>query len=93
MQARHRAQPIIGASAPHPVAQGLRALAVHVLVRAAKDATSSDPWERALALEWLNSDDGRAMAQALGLHWPASARPLTTSDLRVPARYTYFEGD
>lgn len=93
MQVRHRGQTVTGQSGPHPIARGLRALAVHVLVRAAKDATSSDPWERALALEWLNSDDGRAMARYLGLHWPSAKRILTTEDLRVPARYTYFEGD
>lgn len=93
MQARHRGQPLTGRSGPHPIVRGLRALAVHVLVRAAKDATGSDPWERALALEWLNSDDGRAIARDLGLHWPGTKRILTTEDLRVPARYTYFEGD
>lgn len=92
MQAKHRGQPLTGHSGPEPVAMNIRALAVHVLVRAAKDATSSDPWECALALEWLNSDDGRAMAEVLGLHWPAQGRELTAEDLRVPARYTYFEG-
>ena len=92
MQVRHRGQPLTGHSGPEPVAMNLRALAVHVLVRAAKDATSSDPWDRELALEWLNSEEGRAMAEALGLRWPALDRELTTEDLRVPARYTYFEG-
>lgn len=93
MQVRHRGQSVTGRSSQHPVAINLRALAVHVLVRAAKDAMSSDPWERALALEWLNSDDGRAMARDLGLRWPGTKRILTTEDLSVPARYTYFEGD
>lgn len=93
MQAKHRGQPLTGVSSPHPIARGLRALAVHVLVRAAKDATSSDPWECQLALEWLNSDEGRAIARCLGLHWPGAKRRLTAEDLSVPARYTYFEGD
>ncbi len=82
-----------GVCSPHPIAVNLRALAIHVLVRAAKDATGDDPWQRTLALEWLNSDEGRSMAQALGLYWPSTKRTLTTEDLRVPARYTYFEGD
>jgi len=94
MQAyRNRGQALTGHSGPHPSAGGLRALAIQVLVQAAKDATASDPWQRQLALEWLNSDCGRGLAEALGLQWPARAKLVTADSLRVPVRHTYFRGD
>lgn len=89
MQARHRGQVIIGRQGPHPIDVCLRALAAYVLVRATKDATSSDPREQADALAWLNSDEGRAMARALGVFWK---QPLTAVDLQRRERNVYMRG-
>lgn len=90
MQARHRAQVFTGHSGPPPVDAGWRSLAVHVLVRAAKDVMGTDPWEQERALDWLNSTEGRDVARALGVHWD---RPLTVDDLRKRERNVYFRGD
>lgn len=90
MQARHRGQPLTGHSGPAPLALAWYSLAVHILVRAARDAMSRDPWEQERALAWLNSDEGRAMARTLGVSWRGL---LTADDLRARERNVYFRGD
>ena len=89
MQTRHRGQPLTGRSGPEPIIINLRALAIHILVRAAKDATGSDPYERTHALYWLNSEEGRGIAQVLGVNL---AGGVTVDDLRSRERNTYFRG-
>lgn len=90
MQARHRGQqPDVGHGGPEPTAHVWRTLAVHVLVLAARDAVSQHPLEQADALAWLNSDEGRAMARALGVFW---RQPLTPVDLQEVKRNAYFRG-
>lgn len=89
MQTRHRGQPLTGHSDPEPITINLRALAIHILVRAARDATGNDPYERAHALRWLNSEEGRGVAQALGV---CLGPELTVGDLNTRERNTYFRG-
>lgn len=90
MSTRHRGQPLICHGGPSPEARGLRILITHILIRAAKDATGRDPREQDEALDWLNSEEGRDIAQALGVHWTGD---ITAEDLRTRERYVYFRGD
>lgn len=88
MQAEHRGQPLTGHSGPEPITINLRTLAIHILVRAARDATGNDPYERIHALRWLNSEEGRGVAHAVGVR----LGQLTVDDLRTRTRNVYFQG-
>lgn len=93
MQVKHRGRSITGHAEVHPAAQGLRALAASVLARAACDVAGRDPWLSEDALGWLNSEEGRAIAAAFGLLWPAKRRQITADDLRARQRNIYMRGD
>lgn len=67
-----------------------RVLAAHVLVRAACDATSNDPTQQQEALDWLNSESGRAVFDIFGLRITGA---ISAADLRVIKRNVYFNGN
>ena len=67
-----------------------RNLAVHVVVRAAIDAASSNERHKQEALDWLNSQEGRSIIAIFGLIVPGAISP---QDLRVPTRNVYFNGN
>lgn len=66
-----------------------RNLAVHVVVRAAIDAASSNERHKQEALNWLNSQEGRAIIGIFGLIVPGAIR---AEDLKVGKRNVYFNG-
>jgi len=90
---RTRSQSPIGPTEHDPVHVNLRQLAAQTLLQAVRDAKGHRPRLRDAALGWLNSDDGRAMATALGLRWGQAEEPITVESLPSRARHTYFRGD
>lgn len=66
-----------------------KTLAAHVLIRAAVDATGTNETEQQEALNWLNSQEGRAVLGIFGLIVPGAIR---AEDLKVGKRNVYFNG-
>lgn len=66
-----------------------KTLAAHVLIRATIDATGTNEKEQQEALNWLNSQEGRAVLGIFGLIVPGVIR---AEDLRVQKRHIYFSG-
>lgn len=66
-----------------------KTLAAHVLIRAAVDATGTNETEQQEALNWLNSQEGRAIIGIFGLIVPGAIR---AEDLKVGKRNVYFNG-
>lgn len=66
-----------------------KTLAANVIVRATIDATSSNERHKQEALNWLNSQEGRALIGIFGLIVPGA---IKAEDLRIGKRNVYFNG-
>ena len=72
--------------------ENIRQLAIQLLVQAVRDAKGRQPQLQEAALRWLNSDEGREIAVALGLRWAASGKEITADCLHGQRRNSYFRG-
>lgn len=86
-----RATAVVGPSGDQFV-HNIRQLAIQLLVQAVRDVKGREPHLQQAALRWLNSDDARELALALGLRWAASGKKITADALAPARRNTYFRG-
>lgn len=84
-----KGEPVTGRTA---TIDGVVMLAIQTLVQAVRDARGRCPREAGDALAWLNSEDGRELAEALGMTRWAKKRQITRDDLPTRVRNTYFGG-
>lgn len=91
IQRTPRTAPMVGPGGDHFV-ENIRQLAIQLLVQAVRDVKGRQPQLQEAALRWLNSDEGREIAVALGLRWAASGKEITADCLRGQRRNSYFRG-
>lgn len=86
-----RAAAVVGPSGDH-FFRNIRLLAIQLLVQAVRDVKGTEPQLQQAALRWLNSEEAREIALALGLRWAASGKEITANALAPQRRNTYFRG-
>lgn len=90
-----RATPLTGHHVPDLT--GPRLLGIFVVAQAIRDVTGpsrvAGTHRRDHALYWLNSQEGRGIAGALGLPWADKPAPITVEDLPPARQVKMFWGN
>lgn len=85
-----RAKVLTGCSGPG--IDGVKVLAIQVLAQAVRDARCRNPRLQHDAIDWLNTPEGRGLADALGVKRWRNKQRITWGDLPGQVRFTWFLG-